>query len=603
MLQVAENECLVRDAATGAWLHFRRPLRIVSAPRLEAVPHALAEAEAAVEGQGLHAAGFIAYEAARALDPALAVRPIADFPLVWLGLYGAPAAVEPDRPTGVTLAGADWAASADEAAYREAIGRIREAIRAGETYQVNHTYRLRAPFRADPLSGFLELAQAQRGAYAAYVDTGRFVVCSASPELFLGRDGERVWSRPMKGTAPRGLTLAADRAQAAALASSAKDRAENVMIVDMVRNDLGRVARTGSVRVPRLFEVERYPTLWQMVSEVACESEASLLELLKATFPPASITGAPKARTMALIAELECSPRRVYTGCVGMLGPGRRAQLNVAIRTMVIDRASGTAEYGVGGGVVWDSSAAAELAEARTKARILRHPVPAFELLETLGWDPAGGYRLRARHLARLRGSAEYFGYALDPAAVQAGLDAIARGFTAGARRVRLRLAEDGAIALEASPLDDAPAGQPWRVAFAREPVDPADVFLYHKTTHRRVYEAARAGRPGHDDVLLWNHRGEVTETTTANVVADLDGNLCTPPVSCGLLAGTYRDWLIDGGRVTERVLGVEEVARARGLWLVNSVRGKVPATLDLATRPRLEASPGGGRSRVGGAA
>jgi para-aminobenzoate synthetase/4-amino-4-deoxychorismate lyase len=586
MLTVAPGECLVRHAAAGRWLHFRSPLQVIRAEGPAEVRQALGALEEAVEVGGHHAAGFVAYEAAPALDPALAVRPGVGVPLVWFGVYGPPEAVELPDPPREEAAALDWRPSVDAEAYGRAFARVREAIRAGETYQVNLSYRLRADFAAEPWSLFLALARAQQAPYAALVDTGRHVVCSASPELFLARDGERVVSRPMKGTAPRGLTLAADRRQAEGLRASAKDRAENVMIVDMVRNDFGRVARTGSVRVGGLFELERYPTVWQLTSEVQALTDASLVELLAALFPAASITGAPKPRTMGLIAELECSPRGVYTGSVGFLAPGRQAQLNVAIRTVVVDRPERRAEYGVGGGVVWDSTAPGELAETRTKAAVLTRRLPAFSLLETLAWDPQGGFSLLERHLARLAGSAEYFGYPLDLAAVRGRLDGLARGLVRATHRVRLLVDEGGGISLEASPLEAGPAPGPVRVALARTPVDPEGPFLYHKTTHRRVYEQARAERPGYDDVLLWNVRGELTESTIANLVVELDGVACTPPVSSGLLPGTYRGWLLDTGQVVERVVRVEDLARATRVELVNSVRGRTPVELDPKTFP-----------------
>jgi para-aminobenzoate synthetase/4-amino-4-deoxychorismate lyase len=403
---------ILHDAARGQWLSFREPARVLEARQVEAVLPALREAEALVNERGLYAAGFISYEAAPAFDPSFRARPAGDdFPLLWFGLYSRPEVVAPPPP-GPMLEG-EWKPSVTRAEYAAAIDCIQAHIARGDTYQVNYTFRLRRAFDGDAWALFGALAQAQQAAYAAYVDLGRYAICSVSPELFFARDGRQVTARPMKGTAPRGRWSAEDRSKAAWLRGSEKNRAENVMIVDMLRNDLGRVAEVGSVRVPRLFEVERYPTVWQMTSTVTAETGVSTADLLAALFPCASITGAPKTRTTQIIAELEGEPRRIYTGLLGYFGPEQRAQFNVAIRTVLVDRAKGQAEYGVGGGIVWDSIAADEYEECRHKARVLSDPRPHFALFETLLWSPeAGGYWLLDYHLRRLERSAEYFGFA-----------------------------------------------------------------------------------------------------------------------------------------------------------------------------------------------
>jgi para-aminobenzoate synthetase/4-amino-4-deoxychorismate lyase len=509
-----------------------------------------------------------------------------------------------------TLARQPWTADTSESAYTAAIARIKAYIAAGDTYQVNYTWRMMAEFAGDPWALFADLWRAQRAPYAAYMDAGDHVICSASPELFFARRGDTLTCRPMKGTAPRGLCPAADEASAAWLRASEKDRAENLMIVDMIRNDLGRIAETGSVHVASLFDVERYPTLWQMTSTVRARTGAGLTETFRALFPCASITGAPKVRTSEIIAELETSPRGVYCGAVGIVAPGGDAQFSVAIRTAVLHRPSGRLVYGTGSGVTWDSTATGEYDECRTKALVLTTARPAFRLLETLRWTPAGGYGLLEEHLARLAASARYFGFAWDEGKVREALaltpspsprgeggneagaatamgvhspgSPLSSGRGAGgegqSRRIRILLTKDGHIDIEAHPIQ--PRRRRWRVALAAEPVDSSDVFLYHKTTNRAVYEAARAARPDVDDVLLWNARGEITESTIANVVVRLDGRLVTPPVSCGLLAGTLRDWLLARGRVVEGIITREDLARAEGIYLVNSVRGWMPVEL-----------------------
>ena len=572
---------VLRDEAAGGWRRYRNPVATVAAGRIEEVRPCLRDVERAVEERGLHAAGWVAYEAAPAFDAALAVRPPGPLPLLWFGLFADPEPIDLPPP-GAARSG-DWQADVSPAAYARAFAEIKRRIRAGDTYQVNHSYRLRCgAFAADPWDTFLALVHAQRAPFGAYVAAGPWRLCSASPELFFRLDGTRLESRPMKGTAARGRSAAEDRSRLAALRASEKERAENLMILDMARNDLGRVARPGTVDVLRLCEPEKYPTVWQLVSAVAAETDASVAEIFAALFPPASIVGAPKARTMDVIAGLETSPRQAYTGAIGFLAPGRRAQFNVAIRTLLADVRAGRAEYGVGGGIVWDSDCAAEQDECRAKARILSAPPrPPFELLETMLWTPADGIRLLELHLARLRESADYFDYPFDESRVRAEIEACVRALPAAPQRLRLRLAANGTPALEAAPLAPLGAGPFCRVALACRPVDRDDVFLYHKTTHRRIYEEAKADFPGHDDVILWNEAGEATESTIANLAVELDGALCTPPLECGLLPGVARAELLARGALRERRISLEELRAAPRLFLLNSVRGLFPAVLD----------------------
>jgi len=342
------------------------------------------------------------------------------------------------------------------------------------------------------------------------------------------------------------------------------------MIVDMIRNDVGRVSNIGSVTVPRLFDVERYPTIWQMTSTVTSQTEASLADIITALFPCASITGAPKVSTMAIIAELESSPRGAYTGCIGYFAPGRKAQFNVAIRTAVIDVAQGQAEFGLGGGIVWDSGMDSEFAESLLKAQILFERRPDFHLLESFLWTPEEGYFLMDEHLQRLADSASYFGYCYDPELLKGRLADLSSSLPKKAQKVRLLLDRDGAIHLEAASIENA---EPAIVALARAPVHSDNVFLYHKTTNRSVYDGARSAEPDCDDVLLWNERKEVTEATTANIVVELKGELLTPPVDCGLLAGTFRNHLLAEGIVREQVIPIADLERCPVVYLVNSVR------------------------------
>jgi len=589
---MSEGTILLQDCTTGAacrWLRFRAPRRVLSTGERGCVRAVLGEVAAAVAKDRVYAAGFVAYEAAPAFDAALTVRDGARLPLIWFGLYDEPEEIPaPSAPVVSLPCAAAWVPSIEREAYAAKIAAIRSYLRAGDSYQVNYTIRLRTAFDGDPSTLFATLCRAQPTSTAAYVDIGEHVICSASPELFFSLRGTRLWSRPMKGTARRGLTAAQDKARMAALAASEKNRAENVMIVDMVRNDMGRVAAPGTVRVERMFEVERYPTVLQMTSTVACRTTAPLVELFGALFPCASITGAPKVRTMQIIAELESCPREIYTGSIGFIAPDRTAQFNVAIRTVQIDRKAGCAAYGVGGGIVWDSVAMDEYSECVAKAAMLSTQPPPSELLETILWQPGAGFALLDRHLARLAASAEYFQYPLDPVAVRDRLERAAAAFAADARKVRLLLDRTGRVRVEDGPVPPVSNDAPVRLGLAREPVDPADPFLYHKTTQRRVYQAARASRPDCDEVLLWNRRGEITEASIANVVVEMAGRSWTPPVACGLLPGTYRDWLVAQGQVQERAIRIDTLAGAERIWLVNAVRGKYAADLSLAFLPRL---------------
>jgi para-aminobenzoate synthetase/4-amino-4-deoxychorismate lyase len=565
------EEIILHDAANNRWLRFAHPHRVIEVSCLDKVIPSLNQIESLVNKERWHAAGFLSYEAAGAFDSALVTRNPSDIPLLWFGLYPAPEELELPNPDYNAYSLGEAAASAGEQEYNRAIRRIKEFIHAGDTYQVNFTLRLEIPFDGDPWQLFLAMVRAQSPGYAAFLDVGRYAICSASPELFFRLVGNRLKCKPMKGTVKRGRTLSEDLSLSEWLRNSDKNRAENLMIVDMIRNDLGRVADTGSVHVPRLFEVERHPTLWQMTSTVAAKCDKSVTDILCALFPCASITGAPKVRTTQIIAELEPTPRGLYTGCIGFLAPDRIAQFNVAIRTAVVDRELGRVEYGSGGGIVWDSAPDDEYREALLKARVLTEQRPEFSLLETLLWTPEEGYFLLRRHLQRLMDSAAYFGYRVDGGEIERQLlDGVSQ-FTLP-QRVRLLVSEKGTARIEAAELNEMNES-PARLRLARDPVNSSDPFLYHKTTRREVYETAKQVFPDYDDVLLWNERGEITESCVANVVVEIEGSLFTPPVDSGLLAGTFRAALIEQGTIRERVLMVDDVRRFSKLHLINSVR------------------------------
>ena len=554
------------------WLAFDQPVDVLWAEDLDDVLAVLDRASQAT-ADGFWVAGMVSYDAGPAFDPSVMARRHDRVPLAVLGVFEEPRTIDPPE-TGVYRVGS-WHSSQRQSDYEAAIDRVRDYIGAGDTYQTNYSVRQRASFTGDDFGFFADLARAQNASHCAYVDLGDRAVCSASPELFFRKEGRRILSRPMKGTAARHPDPEWDRIAALALSESIKDRAENTMIVDMVRNDLGRIAQVGSVQVPELLTVEQYPTIHTMTSTVEAITDASMTEIFQALFPVASITGAPKVRTCEIIHELEPEPRGMYTGVIGAMAPDGVAEFNVAIRTAFVDRTAQTAEYGVGGGIVWDSDPSTEWHETRTKTRVLDHAQSDFRLLETIGWDPRAGAVLFNRHLARLEASANHFGFDIDLIRIRM---AVADIEADAPSRLRLLAAPDGTFELEVHPLGPA-ANISREVPIDTAPVSSDDEFLFHKTTRRQVYESAQARFPKASDVLLHNERGELTETTIGNVVLELDGELVTPPVICGLLPGTLRAELVATGMVREQVVVLDDLHRATNVWMINSVRGWVPIT------------------------
>jgi para-aminobenzoate synthetase/4-amino-4-deoxychorismate lyase len=570
---MTKNQAVLHRADTGQWLRFVNPSEIITTDRADEVVPALTKIESLVNSRGWYAAGFLSYEAANAFDPAFCTKESGAFPLLWFALY--------PKAEDYVLASPEYGAyslsepfpSIDRAEYDSAIERVKKYIQSGDTYQVNFTLRLRSVFSGDPFQLFLAMVWAQSAGYSSWIDTGNYAICSASPELFFHLADDKLVCKPMKGTVRRGRTLQEDKSLADWLHLSEKNRAENLMIVDMIRNDLGRVAEVGSVHVPRLFEVGRHQTLWQMTSTIASKCRKSFTEIMAALFPCASITGAPKYRTTEIIAELESSPRNLYTGCIGFLAPNRIAQFSVAIRTAVLNRSTSQIEYGSGGGIVWDSASQDEYTEALLKSRVLTEQRPEFSLLETMRWTPKDSYFLLDYHLRRLMESAEYFGFIADEKKIREALMAQVSVFADYNMRVRLLVSSDGRITIQSTPMNDDGLHRPLRIALAPRPVRSMDIFLFHKTTNRKIYEGAKQACPECDDVLLWNERQEITETSIANVVLRIGEDLYTPFVDAGLLAGTYRAFLLDNGRIRERVLTLSDLGRCSNIYLINSVR------------------------------
>lgn len=529
---------------------------------------ALENVEALVNEKNWHAVGFVSFEAASAFDSALQTYESKDFPLIWFGLYESPNSWTGLASQSSPIYNITWFPDTSKEIYNQAIQKIKEYIASGKTYQVNYTMRLASNVQLDPFSLFSHLAQAQNK-YAAYIETDDFAICSASPELFFELDGETIISKPMKGTIKRGRTISEDGINANWLRASEKNRAENVMIVDMLRNDLGKIAQSGSVHVPELFAIEKYPTLFQMTSTVKAKTNASVTKIFSALFPCASITGAPKVSTMKIINELETSPRKIYTGSIGYISPNRQARFNVAIRTALVDKKNKAVEYGVGGGIVWDSEDKDEYAEALLKAKVLTSPpLPEFSLFETLLWTKEEGYFLLDKHIARLRESAEYFDFPFSQEEVARHLNQIIENKITS-QRVKLILDRHGNLTVETKDFDS--KNKVFKACLASRAVDSNNVFLFHKTTHRKVYEDSM--QKGFDEVLLFNEKDELTEFTIGNVVVEKSGEFFTPPILCGLLAGTYRAHLLETGKIKERIIYKDDLGQFEKIYLINSLR------------------------------
>lgn len=572
-------------------------------PREVLVAHALHEVRGVLDAvhaaaqQGHWCVGFVRYEAAAAFDAALLTH-AADGPLAWFAVYDAPLPWPAcdDGQGAEPPAQVVWTDSPDRAPFDAALAQIQQAIAAGELYQVNHTAPLHGTLQGSAQALFAALLRAQPGGYAAHIDTGLEQVLSVSPELFFdwrdAPEGGTLLARPMKGTAPRGATPQEDAQQAEHLRTAPKERAENVMIVDLLRNDVSRIAQPHSVRVPVLFATQALPTVWQMTSDVTARTRpgTTLTDVFAALFPCGSVTGAPKVRAMQMIHALEGAPRGVYCGAVGVVRPAGppdaqgphavAATFNVPIRTVVLRNEGDQtrAICGIGSGITSGALAGAEWREWQHKRAFVERASQPFDLLETLALQ-AGVFRHRDEHLARLQSAAAHFGVPWDEAAVLQCLQALVAGHAQGAWRVRLLLGATGVPRAEAFAL--LPTAEPVRLQLATRPLAQAhSEFVRFKTTRRSHYAAFAPTTPGVFDTVLWNDAGEITEGTFGNIAAFIDGRWVTPPLSCGLLPGVGRAVALREGRVQEAVLRVADVPRVQGWAFINSLRGWLAATL-----------------------
>ncbi|EJL84398.1 aminodeoxychorismate synthase, component I [Polaromonas sp. CF318] len=556
---------------------FGAPREVLVARRPEELRAVLDAAQAAAR-QGAWCVGYLRYEAAPAFDAALPVHS-ADGPLAWFAVHDTALAwPDPVQEASPLL---QWQEAMTRPAFEAALAQLQRAIADGEYYQVNFTAQMRAALDGDAgsaLALFQALQRAQPGGYAALMDTGDEQLLSVSPELFFDWREGRLLTRPMKGTAPRGVNPKDDAAQAEALRSSAKERAENVMIVDLLRNDLSRIAEPFSVRVPRLFHTEALPAVWQMTSDVEARTrpDCSLADVFAALFPCGSITGAPKVRAMRAIHALEAGPRGVYCGAMGVLRPGGAATFNVPIRTVSLRGQE--ARCGIGSGITSGSVAQAEWQEWRHKRAFLERASMPFDILETLALD-AGQLRHLDAHLARMAASAAHFGHPWDAAQVDACLRDLVQAHPQGLWRVRLLLAAGGTFSAQAYGMEPSPPRV--RLQLAERPLDAAySEFVRFKTTRRAHYDAFTPASPEVFDCVLWNELGEITECTRGNIAMRMDGRWVTPPLACGLLPGVGRALALREGRLSEAVVRVDELARVEAWAFVNSLRGWIDATL-----------------------
>jgi len=496
-----------------------------------------------------------------------------------------------DMPAGVANVHADT----DDMQFRAALARIHNYIAAGDTYQVNYSYRLHFDAYGPPFALYRRLRARQPVPYGALIGLpdGRCVL-SLSPELFVRHERGALTVRPMKGTAAADGNAEHDARGAGALAADAKNRAENLMIVDLLRNDLGRIAQTGSVRADRLFDVRRYGGVLQMTSTVTAQlrKDVSLPQIFDALYPCGSITGAPKHRTMQIIRELEASPRKLYTGALGWFEPPASSDaigdfcLSVPIRTLQLQAPTGSVRrgtMGVGAGIVHDSVAAHEYQECRLKAAFLTGMPHGFSLFETMHATRADGCRHLHRHLRRLQSSARHFGFVFDEDAIRAALMRICMALDDGPHRIRLALAADGGIDLQHAPLQA--LAMPVHVQLAPQRTHGGNPFLQHKTTIRAAYDAAwrDAEQHGAFDQLFFNEHGHLTEGGRSNVLVRLKGWWYTPPVCDGLLPGVMRAVLLDDPTwsVEERSITLTDLRRAEEIVVCNALRGALPAVID----------------------
>ena len=574
------EKIILRNKKDDSWRIFSSPLEVLCTHDLNQVKDVLNEVQNKVEKKKLIAAGYLSYEAAPAFDNAYSVNEKGSLPLICFGLfkdYKIEKTLESQKLKSAEAI--EWEITTDRTLYESHLKYIKDQIKLGNTYQVNYTLRKHTNTISNPYDFFLE--KAKDAPYAALIDSDEHTIISMSPELFFKLNGESLICKPMKGTSKRGKNLHEDIALMEELKNSEKDKAENIMITDMLRNDMGKISKIGSVKVLSEFDIEKYPTVWQMTSSIESQTSASIAEIFEALFPCASVTGAPKVSSMKIISEIEEQPREIYTGAIGYIAPNNEAQFSVPIRTILSDKKAYRSVYGTGSGIVWDSESQKEWDECQNKSAILSANSQNFELFETMRWDSNKRIFLEKLHLDRLKDSAEFYNFKFHHEKINDKLQDYLKNLGSESEKIiRLFLAKDGEIRLTTSAYKEQNKDKSHYISLAMQPVNSEDLSLYHKTTNRSVYENAIGENQDCDDILLWNEAGNITESTISNVIFKKDSEYYTPPVSCGLLSGTYRTHLISQGHLKERIIPKAEINLYSEIYLINSVRGKYPVKL-----------------------
>jgi para-aminobenzoate synthetase/4-amino-4-deoxychorismate lyase len=558
---------LIHD--NGKWLLFEKPLSVIETCETHLVIDCLDELQRNLN-LGYYGAGFLTYESASAFEPEIPVYSSRQ-PKLWFAIFKNPKEIILSEKPDFHLPSFDWTPQISEENYHRNISLIKEYIARGDTYQVNYSFDLKSEFKGNPFDYFRHVVLHHPSPYAAFVDTGSYSFCSFSPELFFSLNDHLIICKPMKGTASRGIISAEDDLMASQLFNSDKNRAENVMIVDMIRNDLGRISRTGSVKVSRLFEIEKYETVFQMTSTVEARTDHSIPQIFQSLFPCASITGAPKIRTAQIIHELEKRPRGIYCGTIGYASPHKKALFNVAIRTAVIDNSSSSITYSIGSGIVWDSHSRNEFHECLSKAKVIQNGYSDFQIIESLLYTKEEGYFLQDSHVKRCMNSCRYFGFKVVESSLIQILTKLKETLPDYPVKVRCVVYKNGHIESSITPVIS--AEEPIPVTIADSPVNSNDICLYHKTTRRQFYQGALRSSSGGADVIFWNENGYLTETTSANLVLLKNGRYLTPDVSCGLLAGTFRNHLLENKIIEEAKLKIEDLFDCEKIFRINSVR------------------------------
>lgn len=560
----------------GQSVTFTKPIKIISTFHSQGVLSCFEKVEKALQN-GYYIAGYVSYEACFGIHlDHLNEHITSSMPLVWFGVFKEPTTVQ--RNVQLTYNVGNWKVTETEAVYKEKFRTIIEKMRENDIDQINYTIPFHTRFFGDSYSYYEDLKQNQQGAYSAYLHIGKRQILSISPELFFELNDNTIKVKPMKGTIHRGKTYEEDLELKEWLATSSKNKNENEMVTNLMKKELEKIVHPSSICVTKPFHIEQYPTLFQMTSTIQGKliESCTITDIFKSLFPSSSISGVPKHRAIQLIRQFETYPRDVYCGAIGFVTPELHSVFNVPIRTVIIDQSKNKAKFQAGGAITLYSNPTEEYAEILTKTKVLKIREP-FQLLETIGLIN-GEFIAFEEHMKRLRNSAAYFNFTVDVSTICERLFSIKNEYCRGNWRIRLTVEKNGEYHIEVKELIN--ADNRIVVTLAKEPIDKTNVFHYHKTTNRKMYESHREDAEEVFDVLLWNDQNELTEFTIGNVVVELNGKLYTPPVHCGLLPGTFREKLLKDGIIEEKVIHKDELNNCSKIFLINSVRQWVEVEL-----------------------